>query len=178
MVDAWLQYDQGEFAAAEVLAKKAISINPNSEDATLALAFTYLALGGIEPFTVTEKLMDQQAEKAKEKATGEDDSSSTNTLSSLTTIFELSDADMGNMGKLDGLDTDEDLTDYFGGLPVYIPSPPGDQNTPDSPRSKVNTLKNANLAITTICPFIDPEVFAEADYSSYIRYTCTQQREI
>lgn len=170
VTSAWAYYDEGNFDKSEQLASKANQINPNGEDAALALSYSYLAKAGIEPFGVIEKLNEIETTNKEKRAAGQPIND--NALVDMADLIELSETDITALGSLDGLDTDPSLSKYFAGLPVYIPNTPGNHQNSQSPRYTISTLRYINKAILTVCPFLSDLVYAEINESSFLRYDC------
>jgi len=153
-------YDRGDFELALEFSTRAIVLNRFSEDAALLYGYTNLALSGIDPFTLARKMISaQETKKAEGEASLLDEApqqkDTTDVLSSLQEIIGLSENEFALLGTLDKTDPE---------LPVLVPK------CAEEARAAVATLRRAEQAIFSICPFVDEEVKVRTD----VRQLCYQ----
>lgn len=160
LVEAQVKYDQGEFSAAESLALKAVGKNPNHLDAAVLLGYIYLSLGGVDTYQLAEKLNGLNSSSStalqSSKKSGAND-----TLADLSSIINVTDADIAKLGtSITTLaEEDKDVTlssDIFEESDVFVP-----KDVDTDLRNSVSTLSYMNKAILAICRFVDSQATSD-----------------
>ena len=134
------QFDQGELDDALENIEKAYAINPENDKVATLYGYILLALAGIDPFQMTEALMDQGS--ASEAGLNLNEDNAAGTLDGLSFIVDVTEADLQKLGEVN---TSSDFPD----MDVIHPS-----SAPEARTAGVTQLQYVNKAIDVICPFI------------------------
>lgn len=167
-------YDRGDFDRSEELATKLLDRNPDNEGAALVLGYTYLSMGGIDPYRLARELIaldkkDKGGDASSsgtpaslqqppaDEGTKANDASST--LTELGSLINLSEADFDVLS-----DRTFSAADNGGAEPtlfatdnkLFIPA-----KVNDDLRAQVEVLNYMNKAVKAICRFVANEVKVE-----------------
>ncbi len=137
-------YDQDDFLSAVEHAEKAYSFDSSSEEAALSYSSAYLALAGLTPIGLLEKMLDSSQKKDDGvKSEGEDTAKKDDPFKQIASLLGISDSDYLLLGRID----DSDPT-----LPTIDPL------CANEARSRLNILTYVNKAIRASCPLVRDEV--------------------
>jgi len=149
-------YDRGDFADAKSLAERARNINSRNEDVNILLGYIHLSLGGIDPFILARRLVENNSSttaaaltQGGAAASGSSSSGVSGTLQSLGKIISLGSTDLDALSSL--VETPADS--IFATIPLRRP-----KIVNASLREAVPVLREMNNAIRYICGFVDPKV--------------------
>ena len=159
LIQAQAYHDQQRYENSLGALEKALEFSPNNEKAIQLKAFNELALAGYSVFDMIKKI----------SASFTQTSGTSDTLNKLATALGVSADSYTELTTLDDGGSNSILQQY----PVYIPSAPGNYDSPNAPRNVINTLKYLNQAIHTVCPLIDEELRKTDGVLTGSRYTCT-----
>ena len=134
-------YDKREFDKALRSAQKARDLNPKSEEASLAVANSYLGLAGISLFTILRNIVSPNPDDS-----GEPDSGAIERLLSLT------NAEVQELGTIDNSNPE---------LPIIIPGCAAEV------RNSVPRLLYINNAIAALCPLVKASIRLVSDSRHY-----------
>ena len=167
-VNARALYNTGDYDGAEKLARQVVKADSNNSDAALLLANILLAKAGLDPFEVTIKLISLQTDSTGATATNlqSSDSGVSSLFTSLASVLNISNEDLGNMGTVN--------TEDFADLPVIVPAKIDGSET--DPRIVVPSLRYANEAISFLCPFVSDAL--RADGATDARHSCTKNENV
>ncbi len=211
LAQAELAFNAQNFKLAIALAERAAAIDGGSETGAIILAYSYLGLSGLDPFSLATKIMEKEDAKKEGEASqgtgtgsttepsapsensasalwlkrviagnqlegesettttdssastdsGSSSSSSTDPLSSLSEILGYTDDDVVHMtldnnslvledgSVLEGAPSSGVFKDY----PILLP-----KTAVDARAAGGDVIQNINLAIHSLCPFVDDEV--------------------
>ncbi len=174
-------YDRGDFAKSEELATKLLDRNPDNESAALVLGYTYLSMGGIDPYRLARELIkldtkDKTATTGTVPTTGQsllqDDanksSDASSTLTQLGALINLEETDFEALAsttfaagdadnEIDGDNNGVEPSLFVAGTnKLFIPA-----RVNDELRAKVEVLTYMNKAVKTVCRFVDDAVKTE-----------------
>lgn len=145
-------YDQGEFSKARDYIEDALNLNSSNESVRILAGYIYLSLGGIDTFQLSKSLIENSAPKTDEAGLALAENSASGALSGLSSITGITDADLPVMGE-----KQESDIEVFKEYPVFYPNPASEV------RSKIESLRYLNLAISMACPSVKDSVKLEAD---------------
>lgn len=150
--DAQYYYDQGEFKDAMKAGEEAFKLNNDNEEVRILLGYIYLALGGIDTFSLSKSLINQFSTGSTTTLALAEDKDAASTLSGLSSITKITESDYPLMGT----EQESDVT-IFADLPVIYPT--------DAPtaRAAVESLNYINKAIEMACPSVDDVVKIDSD---------------
>lgn len=149
---AEIEYDRGNYSAAEVHALEAYNINRNNKDAALQLANIRVGQAKLSLLDIAGKIA---------KGLKVDNGKASNTqaldvLGVLADIADITDAEYALLGTLRD-NTDPSIA-FFVDLNVIEPFPPGSHTDATSPRYKVEPLRKLGESIALLCPFVPTSV--------------------
>lgn len=185
-------YNSGSTVLALEHAKKAASLNPDSEKAAMLLGYIYLELAEMSPYKIVAKLNEDKSSDEEETSsteTGEEsnnenspeqneggdpsESNETQDESSEDKNEESSSESLGELTGIVGLTNAEfsllgtiDVNDPS--LPIIIPSCAGEA------RNAVYKLRMVNQAILAICKFVDKDILIGEE----LRHRCISNKNI
>jgi hypothetical protein len=151
MAIARATYDNGDFETALAASSQALKLIPGDEDASILYGYVNLALIGIDPFSLTKKLIEIQKDNQAGDTTSLLDGSTKDTsdvLSSLQEILGIREGEIELLGTIDTTDPE---------LPLLIPK------CAEETREVVTTLSRVQEAIYAACPFVDDAVKVRSD---------------
>lgn len=174
-------YDRGDFEEAEKLTSSLLDRNPDNESAALVLGYTYLSMGGIDPYRLARELIAlDTADKATASgsstsgrtklqqggqtgASSDTDKSSdaSSTLTQLGALINLDDADFAALssGTFDAeKNGGVEPTLFADSNALILPA-----KVTDELRAKVDVLNYMNKAVRAVCRFVATEVKATTD---------------
>lgn len=162
LLEAKAAYDRGDFNRSESLTQKLLDRNPDNEAAAVILGYTYLSLGGIDPYRLARELVAMSAKKAEGQTSGSltadstdscGEKNATNTLQELGGLINLS-ADhfetlsSGAFDKDDNGGQEPELFDSDN--PLLVPA-----QVTDDLRVQIPVLDYMNKAVKTVCRFVN-----------------------
>lgn len=100
LLRAKMFYDRGEYDKAETLASELLAVNPDHEAAAIVLAYSNLSQGGIDPFTLSCKLVTISTGKQCRNHPSSSSGTSSNTNTTSSTNLQLVD-ELADTSKID-----------------------------------------------------------------------------
>lgn len=159
MAEAQYYLDEGDYEKAIEFGEKAYEIDPGYEENAIILGFAYMAIAGVDPLSLTQKLMEQEGEQGEGASalTQETDANDTsNPLEPLEGLLGLDQAELDRLTLEGNQVTLEDGTTISGAPSsgVFVDYPVLLPKTAAEARASGPTLTLLGKAIKVICPFI------------------------
>ena len=182
LVEGQAAFDAGTYDRAESIVRKLTERNPDNEDAAILLGYIHLAKGGLEPISLSRKLIalspttngsgSSGASLVEAASSTSAASDAATILTSMSTLVNVSAADKAMLyahefGKEDADNNKVALTLFTGSNALVVPP-----LVDDTLRAKIAVLSALNLAIKDVCRFVDSEVKIKED-SRDVAADCT-----